>query len=337
MEGDFRCEFCNYVATRSYDLKRHNKSTRHLQNKKAMTYKISEQEENVCNYCKQSFSSMFSLKRHLKHCELKKNEVYRLQNEIKNKDNELKNKDTEIKNKENELKYKELMLETKDKELESKEKLIETLLKGMTTVNLVNSMFDKAKPLVPMRSYRKIESYQLENTSNKNFLETMTSNYNDKTIHQFLGDFIIDNYKKPHTPHLQSMWSTDVTRINYLVRSLIGKKKRWTVDKKGIITKETVIDPLLKYIRGYLDDIPVKNITKEYSTLEAVNILNMITYTCDEIDKGFMAEKIIKYITPHFHIKKRSLLTYFHTDPKPEKPIKTRKTKRTRRSKRTRK
>lgn len=306
MEKVFECKYCNYHTTRCSDYKRHIKTNKHIKNKNENKYTINYdiiRDKFTCAHCKNVFSGSSVLSRHMKTCKFKMIELDKLKGELEKASSKLKYKDQIIESKDQ-------IIESKDQMIESKDRIISELLKGTTTINLVNSAFNKAKPLVPLKSYRQIKSYQQSETSNKDFLETMAYHYENLTIHEFLGDFVIENYQNPTKPHLQSMWSTDVSRLNYVVRKLIGEKRCWTVDKRGIITKETVIDPLLDYINKYLDSVSVKEITKKYNTLDAVNMINMITFTCDEIDKGFMAQKIIKYITPHFHIKKKLLLKY---------------------------
>ena len=91
--------------------------------------------------------------------------------------------------------------------------------------------------------------------------------YNKKNIiDEKLGNIIIKKHKK-NDPSQQSFWSTDPSRLNYLVKStnietldnehdtkskiIVNFKKtnEWTRDKGGIKITKMVIDPLLDDVK----------------------------------------------------------------------------------------
>jgi hypothetical protein len=66
----------------------------------------------------------------------------------------------------------------------------------------------------------------------------------EKKLIPYLGDIIIKYYKKEN-PKDQSIWNSDTTRLNYLIRELIDTELTWTCDKAGLKVNEFIIIPLL--------------------------------------------------------------------------------------------
>ena len=89
-----------------------------------------------------------------------------------------------------------------------------------------------------------------------------------------------------------------------------NKKIDWTVDKKGIKTKNYIINPLLKYInellKQYIDDNSItvrdKIDMKKYEPI--LNRMNKIAKIISSINNGVLAEGILSYITPDFYLNK---------------------------------
>ncbi len=151
--------------------------------------------------------------------------------------------------------------------------------------------------------------------------------YKKNKLDKHIGDFIVQQYKKKN-PELQSIWSSDVDRLNYFIRELIndsniivsikstkvGKNKdkfQWVIDKKGIKMTENIIDPLLKYIStigaAYLQQKNKQinedfDIHKDAKLLEDIQIVASIN--CD-IKNNTLSKNINKYIAPHFYLEKK--------------------------------
>ncbi len=150
--------------------------------------------------------------------------------------------------------------------------------------------------------------------------------YKKNKLDKHIGDFIVQQYKKKE-PGLQSIWSSDVDRLNYFIRELINdssinisiksakaskdkNKFQWVIDKKGIKMTEYIIDPLLKYIStigtAYLQQKNKQinegfDIHKDAKLLEDIQIVASIN--CD-IKNNTLSRNINKYIAPHFYLDK---------------------------------
>jgi hypothetical protein len=119
---------------------------------------------------------------------------------------------------------------------------------------------------------------------------------------------IIKNAYKTENPMDQTFWSTDVSRLIYIVRSTIKKKDAWIYDKKGLKIKQSIIDPLLDEV----NDILVKYIDKinklSYSDtkmdylkkLELVNVAKVILHELK--NRLSLKNQIIKELAPMFYL-----------------------------------
>lgn len=131
--------------------------------------------------------------------------------------------------------------------------------------------------------------------------------YNNEKFVDYICN-IIKNAYKTENPMDQTFWSTDVSRLIYIVRSTIKKKDAWIYDKKGLKIKQSIIDPLLDEV----NDILIKYIEKinklSYSDtkmdylkkLELVNIAKVILHELK--NRLSLKNQIIKELAPMFYL-----------------------------------
>ena len=82
------------------------------------------------------------------------------------------------------------------------------------------------------------------------FLENIAYDQQKKILHKTLGDGIVNVYKTTD-PKDQSIWNTDSSRLNYLIKHAINKKNsRWVIDKRGLQVTEKIIEPVLGYLKN---------------------------------------------------------------------------------------
>ena len=146
-----------------------------------------------------------------------------------------------------------------------------------------------------------------DDDNDDDFISTLSYNYNNNALHKYIGDFIIKYYKKDN-PSQQSMWTSDMSRLTYVIKELLSTNESiWNRDYKGIKTKKYVIDPILKYIKDYIDDYCVKNLDKfkNLSINKAIQLQRIYVSVYQlkkDIDSEIIANNIIKYISPHFYM-----------------------------------
>jgi hypothetical protein len=186
----YTCNICNYVTTARTALYNHNKSKRHLT--KIQNNELLEEKQII--------------EKQTKEIEVLKQEL------------------TKVKEEKNELDVlkKELEITAKlYKELSEKSKNINhgIIINNTNTNNLnyVNKHFKNAPPLKKITNYN-INGIDLkDDTQIDKLIENLIYSYKNKCLHKFIGDHIIDNYKKDDI-NLQSFHATDVARRKYLVK-----------------------------------------------------------------------------------------------------------------------
>jgi hypothetical protein len=201
--------------------------------------------------------------------------------------------------------------------------------RSMNTMSYLLLNYNNAPPLTQLSDYS-IMSKNIDCLMND-----LIYYYKKNKLDKHIGDFIVQQYKKKE-PELQSIWSSDVDRLNYFIRELINdskpqknqsiksdrmiksdsiidndnKKFQWVIDKKGIKMTEYIIDPLLKYIStigtAYLQQKNKQinegfDIHKDAKLLEDIQIVASIN--CD-IKNNTLSKNINKYIAPHFYLDK---------------------------------
>jgi hypothetical protein len=179
----------------------------------------------------------------------------------------------------------------------------------MSALKFILTNYKNAPLLEPIKNDRLLE-YTGDTVTNMNdLINNLFYNYKHKLLDRYIGDIIIKIYKKDD-PNEQSIWSSDIQRFNYIIRQLIGKKTNWYTDKKGIAVVDTIINPLLQYIKkilqeyvqdNKLNDKQINNLSK--SLIETI-LNNMMTANLIivDIDNKILEDNILKYITPYFYL-----------------------------------
>ena len=78
-----------------------------------------------------------------------------------------------------------------------------------------------APPLKKLNNYDAVENYDEDDDST--LIQKLVNYQNQNLLDQFLGDFIILFYKK-EDPAKQSLWSSDVARLTYIIKELLANK-----------------------------------------------------------------------------------------------------------------
>lgn len=152
----------------------------------------------------------------------------------------------------------------------------------------------------------------------KSIEEVIIFHHKKGTLGGILGDLIIKVYKTDD-PKDQSAWSSDVSRLTFIVKEIIGnknKKSKWMVDKKGIRFTETIIDPLMNKIKDllteyndecgeYVRKVSRKTILGNNEENKIKNILSLmqdISLFLITIKLRKIHNEILKYVAPYFNL-----------------------------------
>jgi hypothetical protein len=264
-----------------------------------------------CKYCKKSFSKLYNLKRH---------EQYRCKNIKIESDKKITELELKLEIAE---KYKLMMINKENEYLKDMlSKANGMVEKSMNALSFAAINYKNAPILKPLLDYSIIDKEDKKN----DIEDVVLFHYDKDSLDKFLGDFIIKYYKKSN-PHEQSIWSSDCSRLTYVIRKLIDNQPNWITDKKGVNLKLSIIDPLMKYVKDSLKEY-ITDLGEEIRNGVASNIrlgkilkkMEQANYIIFDIDKEKLSDNVIKYIAPHFFMdKKKEMLLLTHETNEAEK------------------
>jgi len=263
---------------------------------------VRSRKHHICPYCHNDYKTSSGLSKHIIKCPLKNDKVGQLEKE----NGELSNKITAL---ENDKKQMARQIEIMQTLFQTNNQLTKPSVNSITYV--VNRYGD-APPLLALDDYS-----ELNDSDEMELIDVLIHYHKKNKLDKFIGEFIVKMYKKDD-PAEQSIWNSDTTRLTYIVKELIkNNKSSWTIDKKGIKTKEFIIDPLLEYLKPLVKTYMLK-LPKQLKKTRPDNILTLnknavlAAEVLNEINTGVLANNIIKQIAPHFYLNKQNnnLLTY---------------------------
>ena len=333
----YMCKLCNYESCDKSNYSRHLKSSSHKHlsgedNSYPENYPVatriiktekSEKTENtkkfICENCNESFNHLSNYSRHKNHrCKYLKNNIIDecqeniiLRQKVQEYQEQLKIRDIQSKT---EIKY----LKQQNDELKSfinSGKMAPTV--NISIKKYIQQQFSDAPVLEPIKDYPKLTFNE------EDLVQSMVSNYNNGTLHKYLGNFLIKYYKK-EDPSQQSMWNSDVARLTYMIKELINNNNSiWNNDYKGIKTKDCIVTPFLKYIKKCINEYCGNNI-EEYRSIDTDTLIRIQTILIViqkikvKINNGELAEDIVRYIAPYFYLDRtnsnNNLVEYIECD-----------------------
>jgi hypothetical protein len=241
----YACNLCGFESDRVSNYQKHLESAKH----KANLVKV-----YPCKYCNREFGTSQSKWNHEKsYCKERRNKE-----DPKDKIVETLLKKVDDMEKRLDAKDKIIMsqLESKDKLLMEQAEIIKcsnkNAGKSMNTLAYVVKHYNKApamKKLTDKNAIKLLEYKGKELTSE----EMMIHRYRNGTLDAYLGDIITNAFLDADSPAKQSMWTSDVARLCFVIMYPISKGRReWIADKSGIKITELIIEPLLKNARDML-------------------------------------------------------------------------------------
>ncbi|ARF09671.1 hypothetical protein Indivirus_2_50 [Indivirus ILV1] len=309
----YTCELCSFSSNNKTNYSRHLLTKGHLTKvnenpiKNVTTLDDTQQHRVkstfICKYCNNSFARSSSLMRHMDKCskisvldekddEIKDIRLQTLENEIKKIEKETKEKEKIYKKQIKELQN------NFNKQLESYEKLLTSVTspQNVTNYNYILSNYPNAPALESKKSYA-----NLLETNIMTLVDLIIMYYEQGRLVTFIGDYLVKEYLNEE-PEKQSLWTTDLSRLTYIISEACKKNKNiWSYDKKGVKTKKIMIEPLLDYIRKEL----AKYAEDNSNSIETIMLkkLASIIQIINEIDGNLLIDRINKYISPKFIVK----------------------------------
>jgi len=315
------CVDCNEVFFMKCDLMEHNK-----QYHDNVQLNIIEKDFK-CSFCGNTFANAGNLSRHKTSClekqklidqinELNKtiklkddklNETIKLKDDklnetIKLKDEAIKQKDETIDRIEDTI----AILKSENAHLKSVVNDVGSIVKtSVSTMAYVVKNYKDAPALLPLKDYKMLNYDQPDDE----FVEELGSKFKHKLLGEYIAEFIVKNYKKTD-PAKQSLWNSDTSRLTYIIRDIVTKKKvDWKVDKKGVNTTKYVIEPLIdhieKMVREYIQNYDIDY--EMFTGREAEKKMMKLKYVTDvlrAIEDKTLHDDVLRCIAPHFFLNK---------------------------------
>ena len=312
----YECGTCSYSTHYKSNFNKHMNSKAHAKKSLVMNKNPTNESKILpsvfqCKECSTVYSSASNLTRHMKSCNKNNDEFIKLKTKVNQLENALKIKDIEMENKEKDLQIKFQAEKIKDLTALINSGRINTTY-NISVQKYIQQTYPNAPHLVKLDNYAALKEKEEEDDEDDKFAfeNALIRNYNQNKLHHYLGNFIIQHYKK-EDPKKQSIWNSDVSRLTYIVKELLaGKESCWSQDPKGVKTKKYIIDPLLDYISKYctlfmeahqLDREDAKDMEIRDIFAEKSNILGNII--C-EVRNGSLAASILKYMASRFRINR---------------------------------
>ena len=319
----YKCIICNYTTKDTSNLKRHNKTKKHLNNlyiknnnnfnapqctvnapQCTIDLQQTDKKQNklsnnkfICNYCNATFTRSNSLSRHKNICNIKHNEEHKLKAQLQeqNSKHEIEMLNCKYRHFEKEAKYyKQLLMEAGG----LVKKSVSALTYSITNYN--------DAPSIKTIDTTNINEF---NDSDVAIAKDIISACKHKTLNKYLGNIIVKEYKK-NKPKNQSIWNTDDTRLTYIIKELIqNNSSNWIIDKKGIKASIYLIDPLLKHVKNLIISYQ-KNMGFGETAFEIeIQLENnkIIKDLIINIDDGITTKEILKYISSHLRFNENNL------------------------------
>lgn len=293
------CVKCCYSTDDYSNYTKHTTTIKHKKNIKKRTVNNLDNTKKMfsCVFC--NFTSYYqsSYSRHKKMCKniATNNNInmlidinkLKVKNNVLEEINELKNKIIEKDNENREL-LKSQMKDYKD-----------IINYGKSVKSMLKKHFKDNPPI------RELDCSMFDNyiKPKKKLIEEMLSEFRHKTLHIFLGEFILSIYKKNNNND-QSIFGTDISRLNYVIKEIIdNKESEWILDKKGIKTTKYIISPLLNHIKKILEEYICDDEYKKlsgYLTVDQIKKRREALEILSHIDDKKLEICICKFISPLF-------------------------------------
>lgn len=307
----YKCTYCNYETDASSNYCRHKKTKKHEQKVNQQQHEaLSKSNVNPnypkdnlkkkyqCNNCKIEFSHRQSLTKHKKKCNNNENN-----NNINNDNNKIDRLEKII----------EILIEKNDKLMEKiideqncdkiylQKLLLTTESLASNALKFASKYLTDAPPLQRLSDYSNIVKPKSDNYT---LIDIIFTYQTTPKIAKYFGDILLELYKKNDIKE-QSLWSSDTSRMSYIVKDIIIKNTNitgWLKDNKGIRVKHIIINPLLEYVKNiinkYINEFnnDIIRFTQEKNKLD---ILFQITI---DINNENLSNEIIKYMSPYLYL-----------------------------------
>lgn len=282
---NYSCEECEFVTRNRTDYNRHIISKKHLQ-------LINSKQKNLGDVDK-NYKVIELYKKMLDDKEKVMNEI------IENKDKMMKD-----------------LMNEKDKTiqyLDSEIKTLTNIINGAGTLSnqsmsIVNYLIKNHSDAPPLLTFTNCSKIKIKD----NYTDQLIYFYRNNILIKHIVECIVSEYKK-EDPAEQSLWTSDTSRLTYIIKEIMkDNTSNWMVDKQGIKMGKYIIDPLLKFIRidimSHLNTSTVDIYKLKPHELEEHTLnLQAASHIVSDIDKGILKKDITRELAPQFYMNRKAI------------------------------
>jgi hypothetical protein len=186
--------------------------------------------------------------------------------------------------------------------------------KSMNMMSHAMKHWSNAPPMKQLEGKEAMKLITFENKSKFPIEEVVIHQFNSGTLHRFLGNVLIKEFKKENEVD-QSLWTTDSSRLCFIIKQIVGNKSgdRWISDKSGIEITKLLISPLVNRISEMMSEYSDKFMReiKESDSGERSKQIMEKMYDIGIVIRGIVKndlnKEILKYIAPYFNINVKSI------------------------------
>ena len=298
----YSCSICKFETNTPYKLERHKNTKNHKEKEHLYTISpgIRTNSPGVeCMYC-HTFHEKSHITRHLKRCVVKQtvdSKLMELEQKNKELSNKLNIKENDLRKHQNYIKEKDEYLKEyikeKDDTIKRKDMILENLIKlhkydKIPAQELLNTFAPNAPNLLEFKDFDRFKT----NRGNHKMDTVEIAIHYEKSgeLAKYINEILVAEYKKDKK-YEQSLHVTDDQRNNCQVRL----NNMWNNDKKGQLTTNMLIDPILKDLHDkvtvYVEETSLES--EEY--LKKTDVVSKKTAEL-LIEKMVICNKILKKI-----------------------------------------
>jgi hypothetical protein len=269
------CTLCNYSTSNIYNYNRHTTSNSH----------------------KIALKKSFLIKeKKIKAREIKQDALNKKLESIDNNLLAIKNKQEKI----------------EKTQLEMKREQIETSkgVKKITDyIDFLNTYCTNVKPLTLLGEDEVDELLGCDEYDNFKFEEMILKYVKSNKLHIKLSDLVLKKYSQKSDLTKQRIWTSDISRLIYLIFRVIGKQRNWVRDKRGELFTELITTPIINRIEKMMR-IYKKHMLSKFNS-ELLDDDRNATYldnaqTAEQLMNPFYTNKLkhnmLKYMAGKFSI-----------------------------------
>lgn len=182
----------------------------------------------------------------------------------------------------------------------------------LSAIKYINQNYLNTQPL-QMLEPTNAKTLLLKQASDNHSVEEFMVYYYDKCLFdKFIGEIIKDEYIQKN-PEDQQFWTTDVSRLSFVVRRVMQENEsKWIKEPEGKMLKKYIISPILMEVKNMIDEYNIYCKEKIYAQRKTLKLLEMeklgdATMTCKKISSDIgnqlFDEPVLKYIAPYFKLE----------------------------------